>query len=114
MMKATIRSLGKVTVLDMSGKITIGEGDLILREKVHEILAGGSKNLLLNLENISYMDSAGIGELVASFKKTREKGGTIKLLKPSGKVADLLTLTMLEEVFETFNDESRALVSFQS
>jgi anti-sigma B factor antagonist len=112
MMKVSIRPLGKITVLDLSGKITIGEGDVVLREKVVEVLEGGGKNLLLNLEKVSYMDSAGIGELVACYKRTKEKGGNVKLLKPSGKVADLLTLTKLEEVFETFEDESKALVSF--
>lgn len=114
MMKVSVRPLGKITVLDLSGKITIGEGDVVLREKVMEALEGGSRNLLLNLEKVGYMDSAGIGELVACYKRTKEKGGTVKLLKPSGKVADLLTLTKLEEVFETFDDESKALVSFST
>ncbi len=112
MMKAMIRQVGRVAVLDLSGKITIGEGDVVLREKVQEILEAGSKDVLLNLEKVSYMDSAGIGELVACFKRTKEKGGTVKLLKPSGKVADLLALTKLEEVFDTFSDEKVALVSF--
>ncbi len=111
-MKAAVRKIGHVAVLDLAGKITIGEGDVILREKVMEILDSGQKNVLLNLEKVSYMDSAGIGELVACYKRSKEKGGTVKLLKPSGKVLDLLQLTKLEEVFDTFNDEKEALVSF--
>ena len=111
-MKAVVRKVGRVAVLDLAGKITIGEGDMILRQKVQEILESGEKNVLLNLEKVSYMDSAGIGELVACYKRSKEKGGTVKLLKPSGKVLDLLQLTKLEEVFDTFNDEKEALVSF--
>ena len=111
-MKATVRKLGKVSVLDISGRITIGEGDVMLREKVNELLEAGENRILLNLEKVKYMDSAGIGELVACYKRAKEKGGTVKLLNPSGKVYDLLQLTKLEEVFETFEDEKEALVSF--
>ena len=112
MMKALLRQVGNVSVLDLSGKITIGEGDVVLRDKVHELLDSGKSQILLNLDKISYMDSAGIGELVACYKRTKEKGGTVKLLRPSGKVSDLLALTKLEEVFETYTDENEALVSF--
>ena len=92
-MKVSTREFGAITVVDLSGKITIGEGDVILRNKVHELLDGGNKKLLLNLEKVSYMDSAGIGELVACYKRAIEKEGTVKLLNPSGKVYDLLQLT---------------------
>ena len=111
-MKASVRNIGKVAVLDLSGKITIGEGDVVLREKVTELLDSGQRNILLNLEKVGYMDSAGIGELVACYKRAKEKSGTVKLLNPSGKVFDLLQLTKLEEIFETFKDEREALVSF--
>ena len=111
-MKATVRQIGRVSVVDLSGKITIGEGDVILRERVTELLDGGNQNLLLNLEKVGYMDSAGIGELVACYKRAKEKDGTVKLLNPSGKVYDLLQLTKLEEVFETYRDEGEALGSF--
>lgn len=111
-MKATVRQVGPVAVLDLNGKITIGEGDVVLRAKVVEILEAGNKSILLNLEKVSYMDSAGIGELVACYKRTKEKGGSVKLLRPTGKVSDLLALTKLEEVFETYTDEKEALVSF--
>jgi len=111
-MKTSVRQVGHVSIVDISGKITIGEGDVVLREKVNELLDQGQKNLLLNLEKVSYMDSAGIGELVACYKRAKEKEGTVKLLNPSGKVYDLLQLTKLEEVFETFRDEGAALVSY--
>jgi anti-sigma B factor antagonist len=113
-MKVSTRNIGHVTVVDLAGKITIGEGDVVLREKVHDLLDGGSQHILLNLEKVSYMDSAGIGELVACYKRAKEKEGTVKLLNPSGKVFDLLQLTKLEEVFETYRDEKEALVSFGS
>lgn len=111
-MKATVRQIDDVWVVDLSGKITIGEGDVVLREKVLDLLDGGHAKIVLNLEKVSYMDSAGIGELVACYKRAREKGGTVKLLNPSGKVFDLLQLTKLEEVFETYKDEKGALTSF--
>jgi len=111
-MKATVRKLGRVAVVDIVGKITIGEGDVVLREKVHELLDAGENRILLNLEKVKYMDSAGIGELVACYKRAKEKDGTVKLLNPSGKVYDLLQLTKLEEVFDTYRDEGEALGSF--
>lgn len=111
-LKLNVREAGHVSVVDLSGKITIGEGDSLLREKVQALLDGGKKNILLNLEGVSYMDSAGIGELVACYKRAREKGGTVKLLKPAGKVQDLLALTKLEEVFDSYQTEKDALVSF--
>ena len=111
-MKVNVRSEGEVSVVDLSGKITIGEGDVVLRETVETLLKEGRSKLVLNLSRISYMDSAGIGELVACYKRSREKGGQLKLLNPSGKVYDLLQLTKLEEIFETFRDEGEAIQSF--
>ena len=111
-MKVNVRSEGEVSVVDLSGKITIGEGDVVLRETVETLIKEGRTKLLLNLSRISYMDSAGIGELVACYKRSREKGGQLKLLNPSGKVYDLLQLTKLEEIFETFRDEGEAIQSF--
>jgi anti-sigma B factor antagonist len=111
-MKTTVRTVGQVSVVDLSGKITIGEGDVVLRDKVLELLEGGHSKIVLSFEKVTYMDSAGIGELVACFKKAREKGGTVKLLKPSGKVVDLLQLTKLYEIFDIFEDEAAAVASF--
>ena len=111
-MRVNVRKIGHVDIVDLSGKITIGEGDVVLRDTVSELLDNGGAHILLNLEKVSYMDSAGIGELVACYKRAKEKEGTVKLLNPSGKVYDLLQLTKLEEVFETYRDEKEALVSF--
>ena len=111
-MKVNVRTEGEVTLIDLNGKITIGDGDVILRDAIEKVLKGGVTKILLNLSKISYMDSAGIGELVACYKRAREKGGELKLLNPSGKVEDLLQLTKLEEIFETFRDEATALKSF--
>jgi len=111
-MKINIRTNGDVSVLDLNGKITIGEGDVALRDTLDKILKEDAKKILLNLSRVSYMDSAGIGELVACYKRSREKGGELKLLNPSGKVYDLLQLTKLEEIFETFKDEDEAVKSF--
>ena len=111
-MKAVVRQTDGVSIVDISGKVTIGEGDVILRDRVNELLDGGHKSILLNLAKVKYMDSAGIGELVACYKRAKEKEGTVKLLNPSGKVYDLLQLTKLEEVFDTYRDESEALKSF--
>jgi anti-sigma B factor antagonist len=111
-MKIGVRQIGHISVVDLSGKITIGEGDVMLREKVFELLDGGNKLILLNLKKISYMDSAGIGEMVACYKKANMAEGSVKLLNPSGKVHDLLVMTRLEEVFDIYSDEKEALVSF--
>ena len=113
-MKVSAREIGKVTVLDLNGKITIGSGDLILREAVDNALKEGKSRLLLNLEKVTYMDSAGIGELVACFKRVVEKKGIMKLVNPEGRVLDLLTLTRLDTFFETFQSEKEALGSFVS
>jgi len=111
-MKAKVRQVGQVAIVDIEGKITIGEGDMVLRDRVVELLDKGHTQIVLNLERVTYMDSAGIGELVACYKRAKEKGGNVKLLSPSGKVLDLLTLTKLEEVFETYKQEQEAIGSF--
>lgn len=111
-MRANVRQMGNVSIIDLSGRITIGEGDVIMREKVNEVVDQGQNNIILNLTKVTYMDSAGIGELVACLKRVKEKGGMIKLLNASGKVYDLLQLTKLEDVFESFKDEKEAISSF--
>jgi anti-sigma B factor antagonist len=111
-MKASVRHHGKVTVVDLSGKVTIGEGDIKLRQAVGALLDEGRKHVVLNLGGVSYMDSAGIGELVACYKRAAEKGASVKLLNPNGKVQDLLILTKLQEIFDIYQDEREALTSF--
>ena len=111
-MKAKVRHIGTVIVVDLSGKITIGSGDVVLRETVQRLFDEGHKHILLNLGGVSYMDSAGIGELVACHKRALEKNGALKLLNPSGKVFDLLQLTKLDEVFDMHKEENAAVASF--
>lgn len=106
------RAVGDVTILDLSGKITIGSGNVQLREAVKKLLDGGSKKILLNLGDVSYVDSSGIGELVSSFTTTSNAGGTLKLLNLTKKIQDLLAITKLLTVFETFTNEDEAVKSF--
>src|SRR4030095_8237294 len=111
-MKTKVRNVGDVAVVDLTGKITIGEGDVVLREEVNKLLESDVKKVLLNLNGVTYMDSAGIGELVACYKRAAEAGARLKLLNPSGRVSDLLSLTKLQQVFDIYKDEKEALVSF--
>lgn len=106
------RTVGEVTILDLSGKITIGAGNVQLREAVKKLLDGGNKKILLNLGDVSYVDSSGIGELVSSFTTTSNVGGNLKLLNLTKKIQDLLAITKLLTVFETFTNEDEALKSF--
>ncbi len=111
-MRLSVRQIGHVAVVDLAGKITEGEGDAVLREGVFKLLQSDQKQILLNLRKVPYMDSSGIGEMVACYKAARDKNGTVKLLNPSEKVSDLLQITWLEEMFETYRNEKEALRSF--
>ena len=106
------RQSGDVTILDLSGRITIGEGSVQLREAVKELLGSGNKKILLNLGNVSYVDSSGIGELVSSYTTTSNQGGQLKLLNLGKKIKDLLMITKLLTVFQTFEDEQQAVGSY--
>ena len=112
-MQCKRRSAKGVEILDLSGKITIGEGDVELRKTVQAMIDAGHRSILLDLDRVGFMDSAALGEMVACFKRATEKGGTMKLLRPSGKVADLLSLTKITEIFEIYEDEGEALASFR-
>ena len=107
------RQAGDVTVLDMDGKITIGEGSVALRSAIRRLLEEGKKKILLNLSQVSYVDSSGIGEFVASFTAIGREGGQLKLLNLTQKIQDLLAITKLLTVFDTYDDESSALNSFK-
>lgn len=111
-MKIEVRKAGKVSILDLSGKMVIGKGDRLLADKIHELLDAGERNFILNMEGVPWLDSGGIGEVVACYKRVRENDGQIKLEKLSGKAHDLFTMTALNRVFEIFNDEQEALGSF--
>ena len=106
------RNAGSVTILDLSGRITIGEGSVQLREAVRRLLEQGHKNLLIDLGQVDYVDSSGIGELVSCYTTTKNQGGQLKLLNLTKKIKDLLSITKLLTVFETFDDEGSALASF--
>jgi anti-sigma B factor antagonist len=112
-MKASNRQVNGVTVVDMSGRITLGEGSVILREAVKDLLGKGQKKILLNLSDVTYIDSSGIGELVSAFTSVRNQGGELKLLKLTKKVHDLLQITKLYTVFDIKDDEATAIQSFK-
>ncbi len=111
-MKASTRQAGGVTIVDCSGQIKLGEGSSILRDTVKDLLAKGQKKILLNLGDITYMDSSGIGELVAAFTSVRNQGGDMKLLHLTKKMNDLLQITKLYTVFDVQDDERAALAAF--
>jgi anti-sigma B factor antagonist len=103
------RRLDDVVILDLSGRITIGEGTLILRDQIRRLLATGDRKFLLNLADVDYIDSSGLGELVTSFTTVRNNSGQLKLLNLTRRVQDLLQITKLLTVFEVFNNETEAL-----
>ena len=107
------RQAGDVTVLDMGGKITIGEGSVALRSAIRRLLEEGKKKILLNLAEVGYIDSSGIGELVSSYTATNKENGQLKLLNLTQKIRDLLTITKLLTVFDTYDSEADALNSFK-
>ncbi len=111
-MKISTRQVDGVTILDLSGRITLGEGSVQLRDAVRELLSKGQKNILLNLAQVNYIDSSGIGELVSAFTTVRNQGGELKLLKLTKKVHDLLQITKLYTVFDIKDDEAEAIASF--
>jgi len=111
-MKVATRQVDGITILDLSGRITLGEGSVTLRDAVHDVLAKGSKKILLNLENINYIDSSGIGELVSGFTSVRNAGGELKLLNLTKKVHDLLQITKLYTVFDIWDNETSAISAF--
>lgn len=106
------RQAGDVTILDMDGKVTIGEGSVALRAAIRRLIGEGKKNILLNLSGVGYVDSSGIGELVSSFTTVNKEGGKLKLLNLTQKIQDLLAITKLLTVFDTFENESDALNSY--
>ena len=112
-MKSTLRQVDSITVVDMSGRITLGEGCTQLRELIREQLGKGNKNLLLNLADVNYIDSSGIGELVSGFTRVSNEGGQLKLLNLTKKVHDLLQITKLYTVFDVHDDEAKAITSFE-
>jgi anti-sigma B factor antagonist len=110
--KLTTRQVGEVTVVDAAGRITLGEGASTFRDTLRDLASNGKKKLLLNLGEVSYIDSSGIGEMVSGFTTVTNAGGQVKLLNLTKRVKDLLQITKLYTVFEVFEDEAAAVRSF--
>jgi len=105
---------GGVTILDLKGKMTLGEGDELLKDKINSLIHQGQKKLLLNLEGVPYIDSAGLGEIVRTYTTVSRQGGSLKLVNLTKRITDLLAITKLLTVFETFETEKDAIASYQS
>ena len=108
------RDTGGVKVLDLKGKITLGEGDELLKDKINSLVNQGVRKILLNLEGVPYMDSAGLGEVVRTYTTVSRQGGSLKLLNVTKRISDLLSITKLLTVFETFDNEGEAIRSFSA
>jgi anti-sigma B factor antagonist len=108
------RSAGDVIVLDLKGKMTLGEGDELLKDKINSLVQQGRRKVVLNLEEVPYIDSAGLGEIVRTYTTISRQGGTLKLLNLTKRITDLLSITKLLTVFETYDSEADAVRSFSS
>src|SRR5215510_5657892 len=113
-MEIVERTVSDVTVLDLKGKMTLGEGDELLKDKINSLLAAGKKKLLLNIESVPYIDSAGLGEVVRTYTTVSRQGGSLKLLNLTKRIEDLLSITKLLTVFDTYDNEAEAIRSFSA
>src|SRR5215469_1171459 len=107
------RRVGDVVVLDLKGKVTLGEGDEVLKDKVNSLVNQGDTKVVLNLEGVPYIDSAGLGEIVRTYTTVSRQGGKLKLLNLTKRIQDLLAITKLLTVFETYDTEKEAIASFK-
>jgi anti-sigma B factor antagonist len=112
-MRVSTRQKGDVTVVDLNGKITIGSGDIALRNAVHQAIESGAKNVLINLHEVTTIDSSGVGELVSAYTTATNRGVRLKLVSLPDKVADILTVTQLITVFDVYDSEADAIAAFQ-
>lgn len=112
--RASSRDIGDVTVIDMEGRITLGEGSSLLRDLIRANLTKGRKKIVMNLAGVNYIDSTGLGELVSGYRLVKSEGGELKLLNLSKKVTDLLQITKLYTVFDIHSQEAQAVGSFHS
>ena len=108
------RVVNNVTILDLKGKITLGEGDEALKDKINSLIQQDRKKILLNLGEVPYIDSAGLGEIVRTYTTVSRQGGSLKLLNLTKRITDLLSITKLLTVFETFDSENEAVRSFSA
>src|ERR1700748_1219179 len=111
-MKVSTRQVDGVTILELSGRLTLGQGSVTLRDTIRDLVAKGSTKILLNLGNVDYIDSSGVGELVSAFTSVKNAGGELKLLNLTQKVRDLLQITKLYTVFDVHDDEAHAVSAF--
>ncbi len=111
-LKSSSRQVDGITILDLSGRITLGEGSVVLRDTIRELLGKGEKKILLNLGDVTYIDSSGIGELVSAYTAVRKETGELKLLNLTKKVHDLLQITKLYTVFDVKDDEAAAIAAY--
>ena len=107
------REVDGVTVLDLSGRITLGEGSVQLRDAIRDLISKGAKKILIDLGDVNYIDSSGLGELVGAYTTSKNQGAALKLLKLTKKVHDLLQLTKLYTVFDIWDDEANAIASYK-
>ena len=112
-MEIVERTVSDVTVLDLKGKITLGEGDELLKDKVNSLVNQGHKKIVLNLADVPYIDSAGLGEIVRTYTTVSRQGGSLKLLNLTKRIEDLLSITKLLTVFDTFDSEAEAVKSYK-
>jgi anti-sigma B factor antagonist len=112
-LQGTTREVNDIIIVDFSGKITLGEGSALLRRTIKDMIDRGHKKLLINLEDVDYIDSSGIGELVSAYTTVRNSDGELKLLNLTKRVHDLLQITRLFTVFDVQSDEEKALLSFR-
>ncbi len=108
------RAVGDVMVLDLTGKVTLGQGDELLKDKVNSLVNQGQRKIILNLGNVPYIDSAGLGEIVRAYTTVSRQGGSLKLLNLTKRITDLLSITKLLTVFETYDSEADAVRSFST
>ncbi len=106
------RTVGDITILDLKGKMTLGQGDELLKDKINSLMNQGRSKILMNLGEVPYIDSAGLGEIVRTYTTVSRQGGTMKLVNLTKRITDLLSITKLLTVFETFDNEAEALKSY--
>ncbi len=111
-MTVSDRTVGSVTILDVSGHVTLNDGADQIRDKVKAVLQEGKRHLLINLAQVSYMDSAGLGELIQAYSTVSKQGGALKLVSPTKRLKDLLVITKLSTVFDSYDDETAAIASY--
>jgi anti-sigma B factor antagonist len=111
-MKLSTRKVGDVTIIDVDGKIVLGDGDVEIKQIVDDLLGRGVKKVVLSLTKVPYLDSAGLGEIIRCFTALRKSGGSFKLLSPNQRIIDLMTITKLLDVFDIYDNEATAIASF--